>query len=167
MIRKAALLFLIVVSSASFGEVISSEPGEIYKLIGNEAIESREIEYDFHVVSTNPSSESWAPMVFVGVIDVDTGAEFQVFVFQKSSDSDLVLGHRQIEGDELVFTKTLFHGVPFKLDIKIIISVNEDGILRVEQPGVGASHEYQTDILNMRSYFGVVGATADFRIEGD
>lgn len=167
MMSKAAALILMAVSSASFGEVISSEPGEMYKLIGNEVIESREVEYEFHVVSTNPSSESWAPMAFVGAIDLDTGAEFQVFIFQKSSDGDLVLGHRHIEGDKLIFTKTLFHGVPFMMDIRINISVNEDGLLRVKQPGVGASHEYQTGILNMRSYFGVVGAKADFRIEGN
>lgn len=167
MTRIAAFLILMVLCSASFGKVISSDPGEIYKLIGNEEIKSRGVEYDFHVVSTDPSSESWAPMAFVGAIDVDTGAEFQVFIFQKSGGGDLVLGHRYIEGDELVFTRTLFHGVPLKLDIKIIISVNEDGLLRVEQPGVGASHEYQTGILNLRSYIGVVGAKADFRLEAD
>lgn len=167
MTRKAAFLLLIVLSSACFGEVISSDPGEIYKLIGTEEIQSRKVEYDFHVVSTDPSSESWAPMAFVGAIDVDARAEFQVFIFQKSSDGDLVLGHRYIEGDELVSAKTLFHGVPLRLDVKIIISVNEDGLLRVEQPGVGVSHEYQTGIRNMRSYVGVVGAKADFRIEAD
>ena len=167
MTRNVAFFLLLLVSSFSFGEIISSEPGEIYRLVGNEAIESREVAYAFNVISTDASSERWAPMAFVGAIDVDTGAEFQVFILQKIDDGDLVLGHRYIEGDKLVFTKSLFHGVPLGLDIRIVISVNDDGLLRVEQPGVGASHEYQTGILDMRSYFGVVGAEADFRLDRD
>lgn len=162
--RPAVFSLLLLIASAVRAEAISSPAGEMYKLVGAQPAEAKELAYRFKVISTDRTSEKWAPMVFVGAIDVESQAQFQIFITQKAHTGDLVLGHRYLQGDNLVFSKPLFHGVPLMMDIEIVISLNEQGLLIVEQPLAGARHEYETEIQTMRSFFGVSGAEADIRL---
>lgn len=158
------LAAIILPGLAQAGKTISSEPGSINRLTSQHPVAGRKLEFVFSVIKTADDSNNWAPMAFVAATDKTRNSEFQVFIFRKKDGGSLVLGHKYVEGGKVVFTRPLFHGVPFSDPIKILITVSSDGTLVVEQPDVGGRHEYKTNLREVYSSIAVSGATADFSV---